>query len=70
LPLKGLTGGLEKIPNIINGCGGQNKQGGLEFEKWLYMIIKLWKEQKQVVRKHKTKIHTETCYFSRHIGHK
>ena len=36
---------------------------GSEFKKWLSMIIKRWKEQEQVVMKHRAKIYTEVCYF-------
>ena len=41
--------------------------GWPEFEKWLLMIIKQWKEQKQVVIKHRAKIYTETLYFALNI---
>ena len=47
-------GGWKKFQNLING-GGQTKWG-VEFVKLFEMIKKQWKEQKQVVRKHKTLI--------------
>ena len=43
--------GLGKIPKFYNRGGG----GGLEIKKWLKMVIRLCKEQKQAVIKHKTK---------------
>ena len=32
------------------------------------MIIKRWKEQKQVVIKHRAKMYTEALYFALNIG--
>ena len=40
---------------------GLKINGGSAFEIWRCMIIKRWKEQKQVVLKHKIKIHA-TAY--------
>ena len=34
------------------------------------MIIQGWKEQRQVVIKRKTKMHTKACYFAMKIGRK
>ena len=31
-------------------------------------IIKRWKEQKQVIRKHRAKVYTEAQYFALNIG--
>jgi len=51
-------GGQRKFQNLING---------LEFDKRLEMIIQGWKEQKQVVIKHRLN-YTGVCYFAINIG--
>ena len=59
VPIKGGRGptkrGSEKIPK-------SNKLGVGILERWLYMMVKGKKEQKQVVIKHRAKIYTEALY--------
>ena len=44
---KGWGGGRKNFQNLING-GGRNKWGGRKLKKRLKMLVKRWKEQKQV----------------------
>ena len=44
--------------------------GGLDFEKWLKMVVTERKQKKPVVIKLETKTYTEACYFDMEIWRK
>ena len=50
--------------------GGVKINGGLEYEKRLYMSINCWKKQKRIVRQHKTEGYKKPHYFAMTIGYK
>ena len=56
-------GGWKKFRNLING-GGVKINGEVGVREKGVNDIQEWKEQKQIVIKHKTKIYTAERYFA------